>query len=472
MSDFYGDELGLGEDTPIAGRDTGSPGHVLRFDILAAAFSLSEGEVAHGVTKWIMQNFGPQLDKAVRGTPFSSALLCAIACREAGIYWLPLTANRSAAEVLRLCVYDASGDVAGALRSAPPRNTADFRARFGEQFTNELITAANHARIARGLEPSNIVYKGYGIFQYDLQYVFSDEVFFRKELWHEFDECVARAVRELVSKFKAYGDIRETVRAYNGSGAKAERYANDVMRLLPYCERAAGYDPAAPELDEISGTSDIATARFLANLGAGGHSADDAFEPRMDTEGVRLDPEMPIDFPSAAAFLEACRSASPRVLYGLGAKVPFPNAVPGRDFQRIDCSGFVREAICRSTVPRSRAFPDGSVNQHDWVLARGYAKDTVASGLANDGAVRIAFLRPQDTRSGIGHVVLIHNGATLESHGGVGPDTRPWTGEDWQAKAYVYVLKHPGRGDVRSSGGAPASVKRTTARGRVSRAAR
>lgn len=33
---------------------------------------------------------------------------------------------------------------------------------------------------------------------------------------------------------------------------------------------------------------------------------------------------------------------------------------------------------------------------------------------------------------------------TLESHGGVGPDERPWNKKGWQAKAHVYVLKPAG----------------------------
>jgi hypothetical protein len=86
--------------------------------------------------------------------------------------------------------------------------------------------------------------------------------------------------------------------------------------------------------------------------------------------------------------------------------------VPGRDFTKIDCSGFVRAAIRESTSP-TVAFPDGSVIQHDWIKARGYEP-------SND---------------------LIYNAKTLESHGGVGPDSHPWTGAGWQANASVYVLK-------------------------------
>jgi hypothetical protein len=52
--------------------------------------------------------------------------------------------------------------------------------------------------------------------------------------------------------------------------------------------------------------------------------------------------------------------SSPRVTYGQGAKVPFHGAIPGQQFRRVDCSGFVREAIWRATPPHLN-FPDGSV---------------------------------------------------------------------------------------------------------------
>jgi hypothetical protein len=64
----------------------------------------------------------------------------------------------------------------------------------------------------------------------------------------------------------------------------------------------------------------------------------------------------------------------------------------------------------------------------------------VQDGGAQDGGIRIAFLAPANSPHGIGHVVLLHNAMTLESHGGVGPDSRAWTGTDWQASAVLYVL--------------------------------
>jgi lysozyme family protein len=222
-------------------------------------------------------------------------------------------------------------------------------------------------------------------------------------------------------------------------------------------EAEAAIDPAAPAgPGDRNDTADDMTARLLANVGAGGFfvTGDDegaeTFPPGMAEAGLLEAaesgafpfPTLPLDFSKAAAFLQACMNSTPRVTYGLGAKVPFFGAVPGRDFRRVDCSGFVREAIRRATTPRA-AFPDGSVVQHDWVKQRNFKKSTPQSALLQDGAVRIAFLRPQDVSSGIGHVVLVHNGRTLESHGGRGPNARPWTNTGWQAKSFVYVLTPP-----------------------------
>ena len=428
------------------------------------ALASSERDQAHGVTRWMISNFGPQLSDAVRSTPFSVPLLCAIACREAGLYWLPLTPHKSAAEILGLCVYDASGDVDGAPRSAFPANTAKFRHAYGDGFTSLLIDEANKARAVRGLNPASIVYKGYGIFQYDLQYVKTDEAFFRERKWYSFAECVGRAVKELKHKFELTGDIHDAVRSYNGSGAKAEQYARDVMRLLPFCQEAAGAmdpafaattsrtgwvsagftdsvgvaasadDPALPQYGESSDTADLETARLMANLGVSAASEQPSSSRAMTFAADGLSG---FDLARAKAFLEACRTSHPRVSYGLGKKVPFHGAVPGRDFTQVDCSGFVREAIRLAT---NQPFPDGSVVQHDWIRAHGFEKSTIPAGADSDGAVRIAFLRPQDAASHIGHVVLIASGWTLESHGGVGPDSREWDGQGWQAKAFVYVL--------------------------------
>jgi hypothetical protein len=192
-------------------------------------------------------------------------------------------------------------------------------------------------------------------------------------------------------------------------------------------------DPAAPRAGEISETADLATARALANLGA----PTIAEFARVVPAAPGQPPLLSLSFARVKAFLQACMTSTPRVTYGLGKKVPFLNAVPGRDFTQVDCSGFVREAVREATTP-TLAFPDGSVVQHDWVQAQQFQKCSVADGQLDDGTMRVAFLRPQDSSQHIGHVVLIIAGQTIESHGGTGPDSRRWDGSSWQAKTSVY----------------------------------
>jgi hypothetical protein len=248
------------------------------------------------------------------------------------------------------------------------------------------------------------------------------------------------------------------------------------MRLLPYCEEAAadaasspsaapagdpafsartairgaaeaagGFadDPARPLDGEISETADLDSARVLANLGRGAAVEEaPAVSDARRLGAAAASPLLPLNMTRARAFLQSCMTSHPRVTYGLGAKVPFFGAVPGRDFTKVDCSGFIRELIRLSTTPMT-PFPDGSVVQHDWVIAHGFEKSSPQAALQNDGVIRMAFLSPHDSGIGIGHVLLVAAAMTLESHGGVGPDSRPWTNSGFQSKTSVYVVARP-----------------------------
>lgn len=191
-------------------------------------------------------------------------------------------------------------------------------------------------------------------------------------------------------------------------------------------------DPAAPLSDlETMGGLDAAIA--LSNYGADGPQTFEDVTPFIP-------PTLPIDWAKIVKFLDACESSDPRVGYKLGAKIPSDAAQPGKDFTHVDCSGFVRAAIRRATNPKAAKFPDGSVVQHDWIKAEGFASGKIADGSLKDDIIRIAFLSPHDAPSKIGHVALLRNGKTVESRGGKGPDSRKFDGSGWQAKAKIYVL--------------------------------
>lgn len=197
---------------------------------------LTRSQVLKG-RAWLTNHFAGPLMTAKAGTPITMPLLCAIALKETHNIWLPRVDSHTPDELLPLCVGDASGDVPGAPRNAFPKNTAEFRARYGDDFTEMLIAEANAARALRGLSPARIVYKGYGIFQYDLQHVVKDEDFFRERRWYRIEACAEKVIQELVRTFKASGgDVRGAVRRYNGSGPRAEAYADDVMQFLAWCE--------------------------------------------------------------------------------------------------------------------------------------------------------------------------------------------------------------------------------------------
>lgn len=191
------------------------------------------------VARWMKASFGDALDAAVEGTAFSVDHLCAIAAQETAYAWFSwINPHRkggamSPADVCARCVLDGTGDVPGSegKRDAFPRNRVAFVRKFDQSFLDMLVAEGNASRIVRGYRPASwALYKGYGLFQYDLQFVLHDEEFFRNRLWYKIDACLDRVMRELKEKIRASnGDVRGAIRRYNGAGSRAEAYAANVM---------------------------------------------------------------------------------------------------------------------------------------------------------------------------------------------------------------------------------------------------
>ncbi|MGE0626650.1 MAG: hypothetical protein AB7O43_02415 [Hyphomicrobiaceae bacterium] len=188
---------------------------------------------AEQVTTWLKSNYGHRLATITKDTPFPPYVICGITCQETAYFWLSFVSRLKPAELLARCVLDASGDYPSTSRSAFPRNTAAFRKEYDDGFTDMLIGEANKTRALRDYSPQHWVYKGYGMFQYDLQYVVDDEPFFRDRQWYDIDECLKRVMKELNSKYARTGELWEAVRAYNGSGSRAQQYKRNVMK---FCE--------------------------------------------------------------------------------------------------------------------------------------------------------------------------------------------------------------------------------------------
>jgi hypothetical protein len=190
---------------------------------------------------WMKDNFEDKIVAAVENTPFDKELVYAITCQETAQRWLLWVDNFDAETILHRSVFDASGDFPDTSRNAFPKNKAEMIAAFGDELTQMLIDEANEMRampqpgFPGGFRSAGYLYKGYGIFQYDLQHVKTDKSFFADKLWYSIDECVARLMNELKLKWSLHvNDMFNTVRAYNGSGTNAEAYAAKVSQFYTW----------------------------------------------------------------------------------------------------------------------------------------------------------------------------------------------------------------------------------------------
>jgi hypothetical protein len=191
--------------------------------------------------RWLTQHFDGKLRAAVQGKPYAMKHLCAIVCQETAYKWLPWIDSQSVQTIVERAVYDASGDYPGTERTAFPVDTAAFRGRFGSELTDMLIEEANKTRRMQNYSDKQWVYKGYGLFQYDLQAMLTDPDFFTRRGWYSFSTSLEKATGELDKKLIAQnGDLWEAIRAYNGRGARARQYAANVRIFTEYCAEVTG----------------------------------------------------------------------------------------------------------------------------------------------------------------------------------------------------------------------------------------
>lgn len=103
--------------------------------------------------------------------------------------------------------------------------------------------------------------------------------------------------------------------------------------------------------------------------------------------------------------------------------------------QLVDCSGYVRWLVYQCS---GVAIPDGSVVQKEWVEGRNFKRSSPAACALRDGIIRIAFLAPREGK--MGHVALVLEGSTVESHFRTGPDSRDVSGLVWLERCSVFAV--------------------------------
>jgi hypothetical protein len=163
---------------------------------------------------WFQTAFDRELQDAVRGTPFNIDMLSAIAYQETGYIWHRLVKRGlGKKEVLRLCVGDTIdyNPTTKKGRKAFPRNKAHLLEH--PQGAAMFAVARKCLEDVAALLPDfqgaasnpNKFCRGFGIFQYDLQFFLKDADYFLKEKWAEASECFPRVIKELFEAMKRQG---------------------------------------------------------------------------------------------------------------------------------------------------------------------------------------------------------------------------------------------------------------------------
>lgn len=157
--------------------------------------------------RWFKENFQQQVETALAGTPFSVDLLAALACQETGEIW-PILRKKgfSVEQILLLCVGDTLDDDAG--RRAFPKNRAellaapDGSAMFGIA-RQALRDMAQHIDgYAAAARKAHKFCRGYGMFQYDLQFFKVDPAYFLEKRYASFEGTLGKCLLELKAALK------------------------------------------------------------------------------------------------------------------------------------------------------------------------------------------------------------------------------------------------------------------------------
>jgi hypothetical protein len=158
---------------------------------------------------WFKQQFQDDIQTAIEDTPFKIELLIAIALQETGYLWRNIYKRETVAKTLELCVGDT---IDSPRRSAFPKNKTELLSvpKGDEMFkiareALESIAPYNNGFRTAARNPDKFC-RGFGIFQYDLQFFKVNPDFFFEKRWYNFDESLNIAVEELKEKLiRTYG---------------------------------------------------------------------------------------------------------------------------------------------------------------------------------------------------------------------------------------------------------------------------
>lgn len=149
--------------------------------------------------KWFKDQFGLAIELAVADTPFNLDMLAALACQETGYIWASLRRKgQPLSEILELCV----GDTLDRGQTFP-KNRADLERVAGgkEMFASARAALVHLAKFvpsyAGAAQNPNKFCKGFGIFQYDLQFFGPKTASYFLSGYADFPISLKRCIKEL-----------------------------------------------------------------------------------------------------------------------------------------------------------------------------------------------------------------------------------------------------------------------------------
>lgn len=258
--------------------------------------------------RWFKDTFHEPVAAATAGTPFGLDLLAAIALQESGEIWRQLRGKVGLDELLELCVGDSLDDDRG--RRAFPKNQAALLAvsRGNEMFAiahDALVRMAVHVK---GYQPAakkaHKFCRGFGIFQYDLQFFKVDPEYFLQRRWRHFDLALGRCIRELQAAQKRIGltdrstltDLEQVhvAIAYNCGGFNPQKglqqghragdgrfYGENIFDFLRLAQSIPSPSAAAAVEPPLPGEAPLAPPAPVRATGA-------TFEVDVETAPLRL----------------------------------------------------------------------------------------------------------------------------------------------------------------------------------------
>lgn len=159
---------------------------------------------------WFKTQFKEPIERAAHGTPFDLDMFTALACQETGDVWPELRrAGLPVERVLALCVGDTLDADGG--RSVFPRSREDLErsadgARMFQIAHQALVDMARYVPGYRSAaRRADKFCRGFGIFQYDLQYLRTDAAFFLDGGYADFARCLEVCLAELVDALHVLG---------------------------------------------------------------------------------------------------------------------------------------------------------------------------------------------------------------------------------------------------------------------------